>query len=68
MRAKKMRRMRIKIHNFILRSIDLAMVVSWVIGASAVDYESNDMRIVFSMIIIPLIWGSLRCIAETYES
>ena len=64
---RKMRRMRIKIHNFIIQSIDFLMVMSWLIGASAVDCETNDMRIVYAMMIIPIIWGSLRAIAENYE-
>ena len=64
---RKMRRMKIKIHNFIIQSIDFLMVMSWLIGASAVDCETNDMRIVYAMMIIPIIWGSLRAIAENYE-
>ena len=64
---RKMKRMKIKIHNFIIQIIDFLMVASWLIGASAVDCESNDMRIVWAMMIIPMIWGCLRHIAENYE-
>lgn len=61
---RKNRQTKRKIKCFIIRSLDFIAVMSWLIGACAVDCETNDMRIVFAMMIIPMIWGTLRAIAE----
>lgn len=61
---RKNRQTKRKIKCFIIRSLDFIAVMSWLIGACALDCETNDMRIVFAMLIIPMLWGILRVIAE----
>ena len=53
-----------KIHLAVLTIIDTLMVMSALIGISAVD--GTPMRICLLLIGIPMIWGVLRAHADGY--
>ena len=59
--SKKIRR---KIHHGIIRTIDVLMFFSCIIGICGIDRETNDLRLLVAMIVVPMIWLGLRELAE----